>query len=230
MLADVTVRVLEQEMFTEAEAARLLNVSQATLNYWLEGGTRRGKTYDPVIRERRRGDRPPVTWAEFVEAGWLRQFRRVRNVPMHELRAFITLLRDEFDVPYPLAHFQPFSNERQLVRIAQAQDEAGLSAEFCAVAVVRDQTVMLPPTEAFVGRVDWENGFAAGWRPAAESASTVLMRPDVRFGRPAVGGISTEVLWEQLDVGATISEVAEDFGLSERDVKWAASYELSRAA
>jgi hypothetical protein len=37
------VSVLDQEMYTEAEAARLLRVPQSTLNYWLEGGTRRGR-------------------------------------------------------------------------------------------------------------------------------------------------------------------------------------------
>jgi hypothetical protein len=43
----MSVNVLEREMFSEAEAARLLRVPQNTLNYWLEGGVRRGKTYRP---------------------------------------------------------------------------------------------------------------------------------------------------------------------------------------
>ena len=45
------VSVLDREMFTEAAAARLLGVAQSTLNYWLEGGERRGRLYKPVIRE-----------------------------------------------------------------------------------------------------------------------------------------------------------------------------------
>jgi hypothetical protein len=44
------VVVLDREMFTEAAAARLLGVPQRTLNYWLEGGERRGRLYRPVIR------------------------------------------------------------------------------------------------------------------------------------------------------------------------------------
>jgi hypothetical protein len=55
------VTVLDREMFTEAEAARLLRVSQNTLNYWLEGGEYRGRRYRPVIREQARGSRAPVT-------------------------------------------------------------------------------------------------------------------------------------------------------------------------
>jgi hypothetical protein len=43
----MSVTVLDREMYTEAAAARLLGVAQGTLNYWLEGGARRGKVYPP---------------------------------------------------------------------------------------------------------------------------------------------------------------------------------------
>ena len=42
--ASVTISVLDREMFSEAEAARLLRVSQSILNYWLEGWRAPGKT------------------------------------------------------------------------------------------------------------------------------------------------------------------------------------------
>lgn len=114
-------------MFSEVEAARLLRVPQGTLHYWLEGGERRGKRYPPIIRERPCETRT-VTWAEFVEAGLLRQYRRERGVPMAELRAVIGRLREELGVPYPLAHEQPFVGEgRQLTRTVQ--DEVGLDPE-----------------------------------------------------------------------------------------------------
>jgi hypothetical protein len=44
----MSVTVLDREMYTEAAAARLLGVAQGTLNYWLEGGERRGKLYRPL--------------------------------------------------------------------------------------------------------------------------------------------------------------------------------------
>jgi hypothetical protein len=67
----MSVTVLDREIFSEAEAARLLRVAQGTLHYWLDGGQRRGRTYPPVIRAKPRDGRI-VTWAEFVEAGLLR--------------------------------------------------------------------------------------------------------------------------------------------------------------
>src|SRR6266508_5261794 len=156
-----TVSVLNREMFSEAEAARLLGVSQSTLNYWLEGGVRRGKTYRPVIRTEAKGHRAPVTWAEFIESGLLRQYRRTHRVPMAELRAFIDGLRARLGVPYPLADRRPYVLAKQLV--LEAQDEAGLDPEFCLVAQVRQQLVLTPPSESFYERVTWDGDIAAGW-------------------------------------------------------------------
>jgi uncharacterized protein (DUF433 family) len=224
------VTVLDQEMYTEAEAARLLRVSQSTLHHWLEGGARRGKTYPPIIREEARGGHPDVTWAEFVECGWLRQYRRVNHVPMGELRAFISKLREEYGVPYPLAHERPFANQGQLVTMSKAQAEVGLDAEYCLVAQVSGQYLLTGPSERFTEHVRWEDGIVAEWLPHGDDRSRVRIRPDVRFGRPAVGGISTEVLWEQVDAGASAAEVAADFNLSTDDVQWAVSYEIGARA
>ncbi len=223
-----TMSVLDREMFSEAEAARLLRVAQSTLNYWLEGGVRRGRTYKPVIRVEPRGDRSAVTWAEFIEAGLLREYRRTHLVPMAELRAFVDLLRDRYGVPYPLAHHRPFIADRKL--LLEAQDTVGLNAEFCLVAVASGQLILTPPSQSFVERVTWTDDVAAGWRPHDDPHSPVRMTPDVRFGRPAVHGVSTEVLWEHAEAGEDVEEMAEDFDLSSSDVRWALAYETSLRA
>lgn len=223
----MTVSVLEREMFLEPEAARLLRLPPSTLHYWLEGGERRGKTYKPIVRKEPRGDRV-VTWAEFIEAGLLRQYRRELNVPMAELRYFIDLLRERTGIPYPLAHHRPFVADRQLV--LDAQDEAGLDPDFCLVAVAREQLILTPASEGFVRRVDWTDDLAAAWRPADEPDSPVRMNPDLRFGRPAVKGISTEVLWEQTEAGESTEEVADAYDLSVGEVRWAIAYESAARA
>ena len=91
----MTTTVLDREMFTEAEAARLLRVSQSTLHWWLDGGTYRNRRYRPVIRSEATRGRS-VTWAEFVEAGLLREDRRAHGVALSELRTVIDRLRDEY--------------------------------------------------------------------------------------------------------------------------------------
>jgi uncharacterized protein (DUF433 family) len=222
------VSVLDREMFSEAEAARLLRVPQRTLNYWLEGGERRGKIYSPVIRVQP-AKRNVVTWAEFIEAGLLREYRRTHGVPMAELRAFIDLVRERYAVPYPLADRRPFVGGREL--LVEAQDESGLAAEFCLVAEVRGQYVLTPPAESFFTRVTWdEDNLAAEWRPHDDPLSPVRMNPDIRFGRPAVVGITTEVLWEHDQAGESTDEIAAEFELPGETVRWALAYETSARA
>jgi uncharacterized protein (DUF433 family) len=212
-----TLSLLDREMFAEAEAARLLQLPQGTLHYWLEGGTQRGKVYKPIIRIEPTGSRT-VTWAEFVEAGLLRSYRS-RRVPMAELRAFIDLLRQQYGVPYPLAHEEPFVSGKQLV--FRAQEEAGLDGEFYLVAVANNQLILTAPSVDFTERVHWENDIVTQWRPHDDPRSPVVMTPDVRFGRPAVNGVSTDVIWEHDEAGEDLAEIADSFGLSQDEVRWA---------
>lgn len=224
----MSVSVLDREMFTEAEAARLLRVPQRTLNYWLEGGEVRGRVYRPVIRTEPRGGHAAVTWAEFVEAGLLREYRQTHRIPMAELRAFIDQVRGEFGVPYPLADQRPFVSGKELLSVAQ--DAAGLDPGLCLVATVRGQYVLTPAADAFYKRVTWEGDEPAAWRPHDDPLSPVLMRPGLRAGRPAVKGISTDILWEHEQSGETTGEIAGEYGLSDEDVRWAIAYETSARA
>lgn len=223
------VDVLEREMFSEAEAARLLRVPQNTLHYWLEGGRQRGKTYKPIVRIEPQGGRTSVTWAEFIEAGLLRQYRRIHRIPMAQLRMFVDKLREEFGVPYPLAHHRPFvGRDRQLV--LRAQEAAGLDGDYWLVAVASGQLILTYPAEAFLERVTWDRDIPTAWRPHDDERSPVRMNPELRFGRPAIKGISTEVLWEHAESGEDIDETAAAFDLEPDDIRWALAYETSLRA
>ena len=56
------------------------------------------------------------------------------------------------------------------------------------------------------------------------------MTPDVRFGRPSIKGISTDVVREHDEAGEDVAEIAEAFGLTLDDVRWALAYENSARA
>jgi uncharacterized protein (DUF433 family) len=223
-MMDAMPSVLDRDVFSVPEAARHLRVPTSTLTWWLDG---RGR-HRPVIRPERTGRRV-VTWAEFVEAGFLRQYRRQEAVPLRELRRFVERLRDDLGVPYPLAHAQPWVGEGKKLLLS-AQEDAGLAPEFCLVAFVSDQLVLTGPSDSFVHRVRFENDVAIAWRPHDDERSPVEMRPDVRFGRPAIKGISTEAIWEHIEADEGIDEVADQFDLTIEDVRWAVSYESSLRA
>jgi uncharacterized protein (DUF433 family) len=221
----VTVTVLDREMFSETAAARLLRVAPSTLHWWLEG---RPPKYRPVIRPEPTGSRT-VTWAEFVEAGLLRSYRRDHDVPLRQLRDFIDRLRDEYQMPYPLADRRPYIGSGRALLI-DLQGRSQLDPDFCLVAVANGQMVLTAPGEEFFERVDWSGDEPASWRPHEDPESPVRINPLVRFGLPAVGGISTEAIAGELEGGASIEEVAEEFGLDVDAVRWAHSYELAQQA
>lgn len=221
----VAVTILDREMYSETKAARLLRVAPSTLHWWLEG---RPPKYRPVIRAESTNSRT-VTWAEFVEAGLLRSYRRDHDVPLRELRDFIDRLRDKFEVPYPLADRRPYVGPGRRLLI-DLQDRSHLDPDFCLVAVVNGQEVLTAPGEEFFERVEWLGDEPVSWRPSEDSASPVRINPLVRFGMPAVGGVSTEAIAGELEGGASIEEVADDFGLDLAAVRWAHSYELVQQA
>lgn len=217
--------VLKREMYTEAEAARLLRMPGGTLHYWLEGGSRARRVYAPILREQATGSRF-VTWGEFVEAGLLRQYRKNLKVPMTEMRAFIEGLRERFGVPYPLAHFKPLTSGQDLVM--QAQEIAGLAPEFQLVAEVKNQYVLLPAADSFLRRVEYKDDVAVQWRPQEDLR--VVFDPRHRFGAPTINGVSTHALWEAVDSGEDEQALADLYQLSVSDVRQAIAYEIASQA
>ena len=144
---------------------------------------------------------------------------------MTELRAFIDLLRQEYGVPYPLAHEAPLVSGRQLV--LRAQELAGLDGDFCLVAFANNQLILTGPSLDFTERVHWENDIAVRWRPHDDPHSPVLMTPNIRSQASGVRGISTDVIWEHDKAGEDVAEIATAFDITPDDVRWALAYETS---
>jgi len=219
-----SVSMLEREVYSEAEAARLLGVSQSTLHYWLEGGERRDVMYQPVIRREPTGLRT-VTWGEFVEAGLLREYRK--HIPMVQLRQFITELRDRLGIPYPLADHRPWLSKGAGL-VVEAQEKAGLEPSFWLWT--SGQGLLTAAGFSFVERIHWSGQVAGSYRPHDDPKSPVIVDPEVRFGRPSIDGISTRAIFEESEGGYAVEELAELYGLTQKQIRWALAYEGTRAA
>ena len=89
------------------------------------------------------------------------------------------------------------------------------------VAWAGNQLVLTHAAAVFVERVTWDGDVAARWRTHADPNSPVRIDPEVRFGRPAIGGVSTEALWEHSEGGEDPDEIAEAFDLTVDEVRWA---------
>ncbi len=166
-------------------------------------------------------------WAEFVEAGFLREYRKVR-VSLQKLRPVIEDMRRAFDVPYPLAHFKPLVDSSKRELVFEMQEQAGLDPELYLVRRGRDswQLVWADALRAFLEKVEFDpEGVAERMHPMGKE-SPVVIDPTVSFGVPHVGGIRTEVLAEAYASGESFSALAETWGLSVTEIEAAVRWEL----
>jgi uncharacterized protein (DUF433 family) len=188
-----------------------------------------GSGYPPVLREEPTGH-ADITWGEMVEARYLREYRS-RNVPLQRLRPFIADMRQRFGVPYPLAHLKPFTSGRRLLLEAQDQQHLPQALRMIYEAST-GQLILDPRVIGFLDRVDFAEGgdqAAERIRPAGKN-SPVVIDPRVASGASTVRGTRTEILAEQANAGASVDEIAEDFGMPVHLVKAALSYEWSALA
>lgn len=86
--------------------------------------------------------------------------------------------------------------------------------------------MLTAPSDEWFHRITWDDDRAVAWRPHDDPASPVRMTPGLRFGKPSVGGISTEVIWEHADGGEDEHEIATAFDLGLADVHRPLAYEL----
>ena len=174
-----------------------------------------------MIRPERTGD-DIVTWGEFVELGYLREYRR-KGVPLQRLRPVIAALRDEFQTLYPLATAKPFVHGRNLVLMLQSQNDL---PDPLAIVVQSGQMVLLATeAERFFRKVEFNSSEAACRLRPAGTVSSVVIDPLVRFGRPSVRGVSTDRLWELYDAGEPLKVISEGYDLPEHEVRAAVAYE-----
>jgi uncharacterized protein (DUF433 family) len=221
------VSILERPVYGVVEAAALLGLRSERTRAWLEGYVRQGVRYPPVIRVEPSGD-DIITWGEFVELGYLREYRR-KGVPLQRLRPVIDALREEFATPYPLATAKPYVYGKELVLELQLKNEIPRSI---AIVISSGQTIALADEAMrFFKKVEFDSqgGDVRRIHPAGK-ASPVVIDPLVRFGRPSVQGVATERLWELFDAGESIDEISDGYDMTAELVAAAVSYEEQQSS
>jgi uncharacterized protein (DUF433 family) len=218
------VSILERPVYGATEAAGLLGLRPDRARAWLDGYHRGDVRYDPVIRLEPTGD-DVVTWGEFVELGYLREYRR-SGVPLQRLRPVIDELRRAFNTPYPLATAKPYVFDKELV--LEIQEKNDLPAAIAIVIRSGQQILLADDANRFLKKVEFDSSHDGGdverILPAGP-ASPVVIDPLVRFGRPSVRGVATERLWELFDAGETLDEISSGYDMPIDLVRSAVSYE-----
>lgn len=221
--------ILSRPTYGIAQVDHLLALTPGTARRWIEGYTRAGRRYPPVVRLEPTG-KEIVTWGEFVETRLLSEYRGA-GVPLLRMRPAVERLRERFDTRYPLAHAHPFLDVAGRELILRAQDEVGLDVHLRLVVVRNEQLVLAAPAEQFVRSVEFggADGIAERVRPLP-NIRHVVMDPLRQFGEPVVRSVPTEVIAEQVRAGDRLQMIAELYELSLDEVEAAVQYELIRAS
>lgn len=254
-----TTDLLDRPVYGISQVDELLALKSGTARRWIDGYTRGGKAYPPVVRVERT-ESELVTWGEFVETRLLSEYRD-KGVPLVRMRPAIDVLRERFGWRYPLAHAKPFVFGRELVMAAQ--EEVALDRALYLVVLRKGQLVLSDAAERFFwstdfispdGKyfviprdVDLGEGSSASYDyalrpPGANWSDAIVSRvrplptnryvvidPLRQFGQPVVRSVPTEVIAEQVRAGDRLEAIAEVYELSMEQVEAAIQYELTRA-
>lgn len=220
--------LLERPLYALSQVDRLLGLTAGTARRWIEGYSRAGKSYPPIVRPEMTGDEV-VTWGEFVETRLLAEYRGA-GVTLHRLRPALEKLREHFDSEYPLAHARPFLDVRGRELVEITQQEIGLERSLQLVVVRNGQLVLTEPATQFVRSVqfDDETGVAQRVHPARDIRHVVI-DPLRQFGEPVVRSVPTEIIAEQVRAGDPPEMIALLYELTAEQVYAAIRYELLRA-
>lgn len=221
-----TTSLLDRPIYSFADVDRLVGLHSGTARRWIDGYSRAGVHYPPVLRPEQTGVES-VTWGEMVEARLLAEFR-YKGVSLQRLRPAVERLRDELGA-YPLAQARPLLDVQGRELVQRVQDEVSLQRELHLVVVRSGQAVLNVPTQRFADSAEYDGGVVASLRPLSR-APTVQMDPGRSFGQPAIRSVRTEILAEEYRAGATREHLAELYELSPEQVDDALRYEMTMSS
>lgn len=229
--------LLSRPTYSHAQVDRILRLSTGTAQRWIDGYTRGGKDYPPVIRETATGDQV-ATWGEFVEARLLAEYRDA-GVPMLRLRPAIEELRQQLGTSYPLASAKLWLEPTGRELVERVQAEVHLESKL-AMVVIRTHQQMLDPesrlqwsdrAEHFRRSVRWAK-LGGELQPTQilpmSDNSDVVIDPLRGFGEPVVRSVPTGIIAELIRAGDPPAMIAELYELPRPLVDAAVRYELSR--
>ncbi|MCW2752361.1 MAG: hypothetical protein JWR83_3471 [Aeromicrobium sp.] len=214
--------MLDREIYAYSDVDRIIGLHHGTARRWLEGYTRRGNTYEPVLRESPT-HQDIVTWGEMVEARHLAEFRD-QHVPVQNMRPAIVRLREEFG-RYPLASARALLDTAGRELVMQIQSEVAMPDQLRFVVVMDGQYVLSEAATSFRNSVRFQDGEAEVISPV-DRTPAVLLDPTRAFGQPSIRGVRTGAIAEAYRAGSTREELSDLFALTADQVDQAIRYEL----
>ena len=199
-----------------SDAGRYAGVSARSVSYWHFGGGRMGAA---LAGRSRRQD---LSYLELVEVAFVATFRSL-GVSLQRIRKARDYAAQVLKSEYPFAEYSWLTEGHQvLLDLRTIEGDTALGRLVAADS--QGQVAWKEIVSDRFHQFDYDNGIALIWHLAGRR-SPVVIDPRVSFGAPSVSGVSTWVLKGRWDAGEDISDIQDDFGLSEDEVRYGLLFE-----
>jgi len=213
--------------YSISEAAHYIHIPAAALYAWTKGqdyhrrsGHRR--TFKPLIRLAD-DEHGLLSFYNLVEAHILRFTTDVRNLPLQSVRKALDFVQEAFPAPHPLLTNDFETSGKDLFITTLGKTVNATAYGQVAMREILEQYLKLIPRDA--------KGLPMRVFPIR--SKRLAIDPYFSSGKPIVRdrGITASVLWGRNKSGDSLAQIANDYGMSEDEVKEAIEeYEWKVAA
>ena len=209
-------------LYSQAEAARYVDMPASTFRTWTQGYQRPAGRSEPLITyiHTRRSAEPSVPFIGLAEAVFLSALRKA-GVPLQQLRPALMLVRDRLGVSHALASRRLYLAGAQLLwEVSEAGDLDPDARR--ALIVLRDgQYVFREVVERYLRRIEYaSDGYASRVELPGYEVARVFADPEINFGLPFFRDTGTPMsaVLSRLRAGESVASVADDFSLPQDEV------------
>lgn len=219
-----------QPAYSYTEASRALNIPSSTLRYWTRGRryeTQSGESVAEPIIQLPDSDRSELSFINLVEAHALRALRTGHQVSMQAVREALEVAQKKFDIDHLLIHSE----------LRTSAGDLFLREYGRLVELTHSQQIVLDEMfEGYLERIDYDTSdLPVNFYPLTrgprelDAPKHIVLNPSISFGRPVIQrtGTSTGAIESRIAAGESPEHVAEDYGLTEDEVREALFYEVA---
>ena len=213
-----TMELYDQPAYGVPEAAAYLKVPYNTLRYWLIGVDRVPPVVSPAQTDHIR-----LSFLNLLECHVLAGMRRLYDLKLPKVRSALRRVTQETGKPHPLVS-EVFLTDRKdlfiermgrIVNVSRHSEQLGF--DFYKMFLERVETTPEGTIKFFP--------FVIG--PSSAEPKTIEIDPLISFGKPVISGtgISTAIIASRFNARESVTELAEEYGCSAKQIEEAIRWE-----
>jgi uncharacterized protein (DUF433 family) len=213
---------LELPMYGLSEAALYLRVPIKTLEYWVFGQGR----IRPMIRAAGKHPRT-LSFMNLLECHMLTAMRKIYDLRLPKIRRAVAHLSATSSFRHPLVE-QPLYTDGVDVLIKEIDSILNIS---------RGGQFVIPQIVGIhLQRIEYEKGkfrfYPFVRERTAGEPKYIVINPSIGFGKPVIAGtgISTAVIASRFNARESVPDLAQEYGLEERQIEEAIRWETRAVA